>query len=132
MKTVLGILFYVLAVTIGLFVTFLLVLQSLTTIGMIRSNGREPGLFIASFFFLFGALLIIFLCKLGNNVLENKNELSASAKINLLIIGTVIDVVVFLKSAVPFLTQGHGVWSGSFALLSVIAFAVLCLMFTKI
>ena len=132
MKPVLGIAFYLLAVAIGLFVTLLLVLQSLTTIGLMTSSGREPGLFTASFFFLCGATLTIFLFRLGNKILQNKNELSVGAKIDLLFIGIVVDVVIFLKSAVPFLTQGHSVLSGSFALLSVITFAALCWMFTKV
>lgn len=132
MKRILGFTLYGLAVVIGLFVTLLLFLQLLTTIGLMKSDGKEPGLFFASFCFLFGGLLTVFLLRLGNNILQNKNELSAGAKTNLLIIVTVVDVVIFLKSAVPFLTQGHGIWPGSIALLSVIAFAFLCWMFTKV
>jgi hypothetical protein len=132
MKPVLGIIFYVLAVALGLFVTLLLVLQSLATIGLMKSNGREPGLFTAAFFFLFGAMLASYLYRLGRNISANENELSLGAKINLLMIATAIDVFVFLKTAIPFLTHGHGVWSGSFALLSVVTFAVLCWVFTRV
>ena len=132
MKRILGLIFYVLAVVIGLFVTLLLFLQLLTTIGLMRSGGKEPGLFFASFCFLFGAMLTIFLFRLGHNILQNKNELSVGAKINLLMIGIAVDVAIFLKSAIPFLTQGYGIWSGSFTLLSMITFAVLCWMFTKV
>ena len=132
MKTILGIIFYVLAAVIGLFVTLLLVIQSLTSVGVMGSKGREPGLLTAVFFFLFGIMLAIFLCRLAGNILVNKNELTLGAKINLLMIATVIDVVIFLKTAIPFLTQGHGVWAGSFALLSVITFAVLCWMFFRV
>src|SRR5438270_2949555 len=132
MKRILGLIFYVLAVVIGLFVTLLLFLQLLTTIGLMRSDGKEPGLFFASFCFLFGAMLTIFLFRLGHNILQNKNELSVGAKINLLMIGIAVDVAIFLKSAIPFLTKGYGIWSGSFTLLSMITFAVLCWMFTKV
>lgn len=132
MKPILGITLYVLAVALGLFVTLLLVLQSLTTIGLMTSNGREPGLFRASFIFLFGSMLAMFLYRLGRSISANKNELSLGAKINLLMIATAIDVFVFLKTAIPFLTQGHGVWSGSFAFLSVITFAALCWMFARV
>jgi hypothetical protein len=132
MKPVLGMIFYLLAVAIGLFVTILLFLQLLTTLGMISSNGREPGLFTASFFFLFGAMLAIFLQRLGRNILASRNELSVGTKTNLLLIGMVIDVAVFLKSVVPFLTRGHGVWPGTVALLSVVTFAALCWMLSKI
>ena len=132
MKRILGFMTYVLAVVIGAFVTLLLLLQILTTIGLMKSDGREPGLFFASFCFLFGAMLTMFLLRLGHNILQNKGELSFSAKINLLIVGMTVDVVIFLKSAIPFLTQGHGIWSGSFTVLSVITFAALCWMFTKV
>jgi hypothetical protein len=117
MKRIVAIMFYVLAAVIGVFVTSLLILQILTTMGLMRSGGKEPGLFLASFFFLFGAMLTIFLLRLGHNILQNKNQLSHSAKTNLLFIGIVVDVVIFLKSAVPFLTQGHSVWAGVIALL---------------
>ena len=132
MKTILGTIFYILAVVIGLFVTLLLVIQSLTTVGLMRSNGREPGLLVAVFFFLFGIMLAMFLYRLARNILANKNELTPGAKINLLMIATVIDVVIFFKTAIPFLTQGHGLWSGSFALLSVITFAALCWLFARV
>ena len=132
MKRILGLMLYVFAVVIGLFVTLVLCLQVLTTIGLMRSDGKEPGLLFASFCFLFGAMLTMFLLRLGHNILQNKNELSVGAKINLLIIGMTVDVVIFLKSAIPFLTQGHGIWSGSFTVLSVITFAALCWMFTKV
>jgi hypothetical protein len=132
MKTILGIIFYVLTVVIALFVTLLLVIQSLTTVGLMRSNGREPGLLVAVFFFLFGVILAIFLFRLGRNIVANKDQLSLGAKINLLMIATVIDVVIFLKTAIPFLTHGHGLWSGSFALLSVITFAALCWLFVRV
>jgi hypothetical protein len=132
MKRIMGLMFYVLAVVIGVFVTLLLFLQVLTTIGLMTSNGKEPGLFFASFCFLFGAMLTIFLFRLGHNILQNKNELSVGAKIYLLMIGIAVDVVIFMKSAIPFLTQGHGIWFGSFTLLSMITFAALCWMFTKV
>ena len=77
-------------------------------------------------------MLVLFLLKLGHNILQNKNGLSVGAKINLLLIGVVVDVVIFLKSAVPFFTRGHGIWSGSLALLSVRVFAALCWMFRKV
>lgn len=133
MKRILGLMLYVFAILVGVFITLLLFFQILTTIGLMRSNGKEPGLFFASFCFLFGAMLTIFLFRLGHNILQDKNELSVGAKINLLIIGMTVDVVIFLKSAIPFLTQGHGIWSGSFTLLSMITFAALCYwMFTKV
>ncbi|MDX6383988.1 MAG: hypothetical protein QOK48_1561 [Blastocatellia bacterium] len=117
---------------IGLFVTLLLVIQSLTSVGLMGSKGREPGFLTAVFFFLFGIMLALFLYRLGRNILANKNELTVGAKLNLLMIATVIDVVVFLKTAIPFLTQGHGVWSGSLALLAVITLAALCWMFARV
>ncbi len=132
MKRILGTLFYVLAVVIGLFVTLLLILQVLTTTGIMKDDGKEPGLLVASFFWLFGAMLALFLLKLGHNILQNKNGLSVGAKINLLLIGLVVDIVIFLKSAVAFFTLGHDVWFGSLALLSVIVFAALCWMFRKV
>ena len=45
-----GTLFYVLAVVISLFVSLLLVFQVLTTIGIMKSEGKELGLLVASFF----------------------------------------------------------------------------------
>jgi hypothetical protein len=87
MKRILGFMFYVLAAVIGLFVTLLLFLEVLTTVGLMRGSDKEPGLFIVSFFFLFGAMLAIFLARLAHNILQNKNELSVYAKINLLISG---------------------------------------------
>lgn len=132
MKQVLGVTLYVSAAAIGLFATVLLVLQIATTIGLMKSDGKEPGLFFASACFFFGGLLVVFLLRLGTNVLQNKNRLSGLAKTNLLIILTTVDVVIFLKSVIPFLTQGHGIWSGTFTILSVITFAALCWMFTKI
>ena len=123
---------YTLAAVIGGFVTLLLFLQASTTIGLMRSNGKEPGLFFASFCFLFGIMLTIFLLRLGHNILQHKNELSIGAKTYLLMIVMAVDVVIFLKSAIPFLTQGHGIWFGSFTILSVITFAALCWMFTKV
>jgi hypothetical protein len=132
MKRILGLIFYVLAVVIGVFVTLLLFLQALTTIGMLSSNGKEPGLFVSSFFFLFGTMLSIFLFRLGHNISQSKQELGVGTKLNLLFIGIVVDVVVLLKSAVAFLTQNHGVWSGSFAILSALTFAALCWLFAKL
>jgi len=132
MKRILGFIFYVTAVIVVVFVTLLLFLQLLTTVGLLKSSAKEPGLFVASFFFLFGWLLAIFLLRVGQHILSNKNELSLAAKTNLLFIGVVIDVVIFLKSAVPFFTHGHALWMGIIALLSVVAFAVLCWLFTKL
>ncbi len=132
MRRILGFMFYVIAVVLGLLVTLVLFFQVLTAIGLMSHSAKEPGLFIASFLFLFGAMLTNFLFRLGHNISHNKNGLTVGTKINLLIIAMVVDVVIFLKSTIPFLTQGHGVWSGSFALLSVIAFGALCWMFTKV
>ena len=132
MKRTLGFVIYGLGIVIGVFVTLLLFLQALTTIGLMRSNGKEPGLFFASFCFLFGTMLTMFLFRLGHNILQNKNELSVGAKTYLLMIVMALDVVIFLKSAIPFLTQGHGIWFGTFTILSVITFAALCWMFTKV
>ena len=132
MKRILGFMVYVLAAVSGVFVTLLLFLQLLTTIGLMRSNGKEPGLFMASFFFLVGLMLAMFLVRLGHDILQNKAGLSGGAKINLLIIAAALDVAIFLKSVIPFLTQGHGLWYGSFAFLSLMMFAALCWMFAKV
>jgi hypothetical protein len=126
MKRILGVVFYLLAGVIAIFVTLLLLLQTLTSIGLAKSSGKEPGLLIAFFFLLFGAMLTIFLIKLGHNISQSKGGLSLGAKINLLIVGLVVDVVVFLKSAVPYFTRGHSGLAGSVALLSVVMFATLC------
>lgn len=131
MKRILGVLLYVSAAIVGLFVTLVLFLQAITTMGLISRSGKEPGLFLAISYFLIGAMLTLFLVRLGHHILQNKNELSVAAKTYLLIIALSLDVAIFLKSAVSFLTQGHGTWSGSVALLSVITFAFLCWMFTK-
>jgi hypothetical protein len=132
MKRTLGVIFYLLAGVIAIFVTLLLVLQTLTSIGLAKANGKEPGLLVASFFFLFGAMLTIFLFKLGHNISHSKGELSLGAKINLLTIGLVVDVVVFLKSAIPYLNRGHSAWAGSVALLSAIVFATFCWLLVRV
>jgi hypothetical protein len=132
MKRILGFMLYGSAVIVGLFVTLVLFFQILTTTGLMANRGKAPGLFTASFLFLFGAMLANFLFKLGHDVLQNKSRLGVGARIYLLMIVMAVDVAVFLKSAIPFLTQGHGVWSGSLALLSVITFAGLCWMLTRI
>jgi len=125
MKRILGVVFYLSAGIIAVFVTLLLILQILTAVGLAKSNGKEPGLLVAFFFFLFGMMLTIFLIKLGHNISHSKGGLSLGAKINLLFVGLVVDVVVFLKSAVPYFTQGHSGWAGSIALLSAVVFATL-------
>lgn len=132
MKRFLGAVFYLLAGVIAIFVTLLLLLQVLTSIGLAKSSGKEPGLLVASFFFLFGAMLTIFLIKLGHNILQSKGGLSLRAKINLLIVGLVVNVVVFLKSAVPYFTRGHSGLAGSVALLSAVIFATLCWMLVAV
>src|SRR5438270_11263566 len=125
MRRILGVVFYLVAGIIAIFVILLLLLQTLTVIGLMKSNGKEPGLLVAFFFFLFGMMLTIFLIKLGHSISQSKGGLSLGAKINLLFVGLVVDVVIFLKSAVPFLTRGHSGWAGSVALLSVVMFATL-------
>lgn len=132
MKRILGIIFYLLASVIAIFVALLLLLQTLITLGLSKSNGKEPGLLVAFFFFLFGTMLTIFLIKLGLNISQSKGGLSLGAKINLLFIGLVIDVVVFLKSAVPYFTQEHDRWAGSVTLLSVTIFVSLCWLLVRV
>ena len=132
MKRISGVVFYSLAGIIAVFVTLLLLLQILTAVGLAKGNGKEPGLLVAFFFFLFGAMLVIFLIKLGHSISRGKGGLSLGAKINLLFVGLVVDVVVFLKSAVPFLTRGRSGWAGGVALLSVVMFATLCWLLVRV
>ncbi|HBB94132.1 MAG TPA: hypothetical protein DC054_01965 [Blastocatellia bacterium] len=132
MKRILGVVFYLLAGVIAIFVTLLLLLQTLTAIGLAKSNSKEPGLLVASFFFLFGAMLTIFLIRLGRNISQSRGGFSLGAKINLLFVGLIVDVVVFLKSAVPYLTRGHGGLAGSVALLSALMFAILCWLLVRV
>lgn len=132
MKRVLGVVSYLSAGVIAVFVTLLLFLKTLTSIGLVKSGGKEPGLLVAIFFFLFGAMLTIFLIKLGNNILQSRGGLGLGAKINLLMVGLVVAVVVFLKSAVPYFTRGHSGLAGSVALLSAIIFAILCWLLVKV
>lgn len=132
MKRTLGVIFYLLAGVIAIFVTLLLLLQTLTSTGLVKSSPKDPGLLVASFFFLFGAMLTIFLIKLGHNISQSKGALSLGAKINLLMIALVVDVVVFLKSAVPYLSHGHSGLAGSVALLSVVMFAALCWLLVRV
>ena len=110
MKRILAVGFYFSAGVIAIFVTLLLLLQTLTSIGLAKSSVKEPGLLVAIFFFLFGAMLTIFLIKLGNNILLSQGRLSLGTKINLLMVGLVVAVVVFLKSAVPYFTRGQVGW----------------------
>jgi len=126
MKRILGVVFYLTAGVIAIFVTLLLLLKTLSSIGLAKGSIKEPSLLVAIFFFLFGAMLTIFLIKLGNNILQSHGGLSLSAKINLLMLGLVVAVVVFLKSAVPYLTRGHSGLAGGVALLSTVMFATLC------
>jgi hypothetical protein len=132
MKRILGVGFYLLAGVIAFFVTLLLLLQILTSIGWAKSSGKEPGLLVAIFFFLFGTMLTIFVIRLGNNISQSKGGLGLAAKINLLLVGLVIDVVVFLKSAVPYFTRGHSRLAGSVALLSAGMFAGLCWLLVRV
>lgn len=132
MKLILGVVLYLLAGVIAIFVTLLLLLQTLTAVGLAKSSGKEPGLLVAVFFFLFGAMLTIFLIKLGHNISQSQRRLSLGAKINLLIVGLVVDVVVLLKSAVPYFTRGHSGLAGSVALLSAVMFATFCWLLVRV
>jgi hypothetical protein len=132
MKRVLGVVSYLSAGVIAIFVTLVLLLKTLTSIGLVKSGVKEPGLLVVIFFFLFGAMLTIFLIKLGNNILQSRGGLSLGTKINLLMVGLVVAVVVFLKSAVPYLTPGHSRLAGSVALLSAIMFAILCWLLVRV
>lgn len=132
MKRVLGVVSYLLAGVIAIFVTLLLLLQTLTAVGLAKSNGKEPGLLVAIFFFLFGAMLTIFLIRLGHNISQSKGGLSLGAKINLLLVGLVVDVAVFLRSAVPYLIRGHSGVAGSVALVSALVFATLCWLLVRV
>src|SRR6476646_2627686 len=123
MKRILGVVFYLSAGVVAIFITLLLLLKILSSIGLAKSSVKEPSLLVAIFFFLFGAMLSIFLIKLGNNILQSKDGLSLGTKINLLMVGLVIAVVVFLKSAVPYFTRGHSGLAGIVALLSAAMFA---------
>ena len=132
MKRILGVVFYLTAGVIAIFVTLLLLLKTLSSIGLAKGSIKEPSLLVAIFFFLFGAMLTIFLIKLGNNILQSHGGLSLSAKINLLMLGLVVAVVVFLKSAVPYLTRGHSGLAGGVALLSTVMFATLCWLLVRV
>ena len=132
MKRVLGVVFYLLAGIIAIFVTLLLLLKTLTSIGSAKSSVKEPGLLVAFFFFLFGAMLTIFLIRLGNNTFQSEGGLSLGTKINLLIVGLVVAVFVFLKSAVSYFTQGHSGLAGSVALLSAVMFATVCWLLVRV
>ena len=132
MKRILGGVFYLSAGVIAIFVTLLLLLKILTFIGLTKSSIKEPSLLVAVFFFLFGAMLTIFLIKLGNNVLHSQDGLSLGTKINLLMVGLVLAVVAFLKSAVPYFTRGHSELAGSVALLSAVVFAAFCWLLVRV
>jgi hypothetical protein len=132
MKRTLGVVCYLSAAVIAIFVTLLLLLKTLASIGLVKSSVKEPSLLITIFFFLFGAMLTIFLIKLGNNILQNQGGLSLGSKINVLMIGLVVTVVVFLKSAVPYFTRGHSRLAGSVALLSAVVFAALCWLLVRV
>ena len=132
MKRILGVVFYLAAGVIAIFVTLLLLLKTLISIGLAKSSVKEPGLLVAIFFFLFGAMLTIFLIKLGNNILPSQGRLSLGTKINLLMVALVVAVVVFLKSAVPYFTRGHSELAGSVALLSAVVFAAFCWLLARV
>ena len=132
MKRILGIVSYLLAGIIAIFVILLLLLQILIAIGLMKGNGKEPGLLAAFFFFLFGTMLTIFLIRLGHSISQSRGGPSLGAKINLLFVGLVLDVVVFLKSAVPYFTRGHSGLAGSVALLSALMFATLCWLLVRV
>ena len=132
MKRILGVVFYLSAGVVAIFITLLLLLKILTSIGLTKSSVKEPSLLIAIFFFLFGAMLSIFLIKLGNNILQSREGLSLGTKINLLMVGLVIAVVLFLKSAVPYFTRGHSGLAGSVALLSAAMFATFCWLVVRV
>lgn len=132
MKRVLGVGFYLLAGVIALFVTLILLLQTITSIGLTKSTGKEPGLLVALFFFLFGAMLTNFLFKLGHNISQSKGGLGLGIKINLVIVGLVVSVVAFLKSAVPYFTRGHSGLAGGVALLSAVMFASFCWLLVSV
>ena len=132
MKRILGVVVYLLAGVIAIFVTLLLLLKTLTSIGLAKSTVNEPGRLVVIFLFLFGAMLTIFLIKLGNNILLSQGRLSLGTKINLLMVGLVVAVVVFLKSAVPYFTRGHSGLAGSVALLSAVMFATLCWLLVRV